>query len=102
MDDEHLPEAIEIEITDTLDLHSFRPQEVEEVVQSFLEAAMEAGFDHLRIIHGKGIGSQRRMIRSLLARHPNVGSFADAPADAGGWGATTVILKTDTVSDPNG
>jgi len=94
------PETIEIEITDTLDLHSFRPQEVVEVVRSYLEAALAAGFPSLRIIHGKGIGVQRRAVRTLLEQHPGVVSFADAPAEAGGWGATTVILSPDTIPDP--
>jgi len=94
------PETLEVEITDTLDLHSFRPHDVPDVVESFLEAAGEAGFVHLRIIHGKGIGVQRRTIRALLERHPDVQSFADAPGEAGGWGATTVILTTDAVPDP--
>lgn len=93
VDHEEFPEIVEIEITDTLDLHSFRPQEVTDVVDSFLEAAIEAGLFRLRIIHGKGVGVQRRAVRSLLERHPDVESFADAPGDAGGWGATTVILK---------
>jgi DNA-nicking Smr family endonuclease len=100
MHDDDPPETVRIEITDTLDLHSFRPQEVAEVVESFLEAAVESGFAHLRIIHGKGIGVQRRTVRSLLARHPDVQSFADAPGGAGSWGATTVILKPKTVPDP--
>lgn len=98
--EEQPPEIVEIQITDTLDLHSFRPQEVSEVVESFLEAALESGFTRLRIIHGKGIGAQRRMVRSLLRRHPDVDSFADAPGDAGGWGATTVILRAGSQTEP--
>lgn len=93
-DDRQPPEFVEIEITDTLDLHSFAPQEVADVVESFLEAAIDKGLVHLRIIHGKGIGVQRRRIRSLLARHPAVASFADA-RDRGSWGATTVVLKPE-------
>ena len=99
MDEEEPPDTVELEITDTLDLHSFRPQEVADVVESFLEAAIEAGLPHLRIIHGKGIGAQRRMVRSLLERHPQVVTFTDAPGEAGGWGATTVILKSDALPD---
>jgi len=99
MDDCDPAETVEIEITDTLDLHSFPPQEVADVVASFLEAAIERGFDHLRIIHGKGIGEQRRTVQSLLERHPSVLSFSDAPPEAGGWGATTVILRMETVPD---
>ena len=94
------PAIIEVEITDTLDLHSFRPQEVIDVVNSYLEAALEAGFPSLRIIHGKGVGVQRRAVRALLERHPGVRSFSDAPGEAGGWGATTVILNPDPIPDP--
>lgn len=94
------PEGIEIEITDTLDLHSFRPREVADVVASYLEAAVEAGLSHLRIIHGKGIGVQRRTVRALLERHPSVSSYSEAPVEAGGWGATTVILKPAADPDP--
>lgn len=99
MDEGDTSETIEVEITDTLDLHSFRPQEVVEVVGSYLEAALEARLPTLRIIHGKGIGVQRRAVRTLLERHPGVRSFADAPGEAGGWGATTVILNPDPIPD---
>ena len=97
-DDLQPPELVELEITDTLDLHSFPPREIPEIVESFLEAATEKGLRHLRIIHGKGIGVQRRRVRQLLARHPAVVSFADAH-DAGSWGATTVRLKSGPCSD---
>ena len=98
-DDAQPPELVEIEITDTLDLHSFPPQEVASVVESFLEAAIDKGFKHLRIIHGKGIGVQRRRVRSLLEKHPQVLSYSDAAGDASGWGATTVILRSDAALD---
>jgi DNA-nicking Smr family endonuclease len=92
------PELVELEITDTLDLHSFPPRDIPEIVESFLEAATEKGLRHLRIIHGKGIGVQRRRVRELLARHPAVVSFADAH-DAGSWGATTVELRSGPLSE---
>lgn len=88
-------EIIEIEITDVLDLHSFPPHEVRQVVESYLEAATEKRLSHLRIIHGKGIGVQRRTVHTLLARHPNVESYASAPAEAGGWGSTVVTLRAE-------
>ena len=100
MDGSDSDEIIELEITDTLDLHSFPPREVAAVVESYLEAAVDKGIHQLRIIHGKGIGAQRRLVQTLLARHPNVVSFADAPPEAGGWGATTVILGADAAPDP--
>jgi dsDNA-specific endonuclease/ATPase MutS2 len=86
-------EIIELEITDVLDLHSFPPGETASVVESYLEEVAERGFTTVRIIHGRGIGAQRRTIRSALSRHPRVRSFADAPAEGGGWGATVVNLR---------
>jgi len=90
--DEATPEEVVIPIEDWLDLHPFRPEEIRSVVQSYLEEAAEAGFREVRLVHGRGIGVQRRIIRSLLERHPGVGSFADAPPGQGGWGATLVRL----------
>lgn len=84
--------AIELAITDVLDLHSFRPAEVPDVVRDYLDAAYERGLRRLRIIHGRGIGVQRRTVRTLLARDARVQGFGDAPAEAGGWGATWVEL----------
>ncbi len=86
------PEPIELPITDLLDLHSFPPKEVPELVRDYLDAAWEAGFRSLRIIHGRGIGAQRRTVRTLLERDPRVVSYGDAPGGAGGWGATCVEL----------
>jgi DNA-nicking Smr family endonuclease len=95
-DDEHAeaPEIVELPITDVLDLHSFRPSEVPNVVRDWLDAAHEKGFRALRIVHGKGIGVQRQTVRTLLARDPRVEAFGDAPLEAGGWGATWVRLRS--------
>ncbi|HEX3557148.1 MAG TPA: Smr/MutS family protein [Thermoanaerobaculia bacterium] len=99
MDDEEddlLPGAgapVELPITDVLDLHSFRPAEVADVVREYLDAAWEKGLRELRIIHGRGIGVQRQTVRTLLGRDPRVVAFGDAPAEAGGWGATWVRLR---------
>jgi DNA-nicking Smr family endonuclease len=84
---------VELPITDVLDLHTFRPSDVKGVVSDWLDAAHEAGFRVVRVIHGKGIGVQREMVRKLLARDPRVEDFGDAPAEAGGWGATWVKLR---------
>jgi DNA-nicking Smr family endonuclease len=95
-EDERLQEGddpVELPITDVLDLHSFRPAEVAEVVREYLEAAWEKGLRELRIIHGRGIGVQRQTVRTLLSRDPRVTGFGDAPAEAGGWGATWVRLR---------
>ena len=93
MHDELDPEApIELPLTDVLDLHSFPPSEVADLVRSYLEVAQEKGWTHVRIIHGKGRGVQRQTVRKILARDPRVASFADATGDAGGWGATLVTM----------
>jgi len=84
---------VEIPITDVLDLHSFRPPEVADVVREYLDAAYARGFRALRIVHGKGIGVQRETVRTLLARDGRVEAFGDAPPEAGGWGATWVRLR---------
>ena len=86
-------DPVELPITDVLDLHSFRPAEVPDVVREYLDAAYEKGFRELRIVHGKGIGVQRQTVRTLLSRDPRVEDFGDAPLEAGGWGATWVRMR---------
>ena len=88
-----MEEPIPIPITDVFDLHTVPPREVKAVVESYLEEAHRLGFRALRIIHGRGIGVQREIVRAVLARTPFVVRFADAPAEAGGWGATIIDLK---------
>jgi len=92
MDDE-IPDEVDLPVEDVIDLHAFAPRDVTDVVASFLEAAHESGFHEVRIIHGRGIGAQRESVRALLSRHSHVASFADAPPDRGGWGATIVFMK---------
>jgi len=91
--DDPFPEPVEVEITDVFDLHTIQPREVNLVVEEYLHQAHELGFQSVRIIHGKGIGVQREMVRSILAKTPFVVSWTDAPAEAGGWGATIVRLR---------
>lgn len=94
MDPENpFPEPIEIAITDVFDLHTIPPRDVKRVVVEYLLLAQEKGFKVVRIIHGKGIGVQREMVRSILARTDFVLDWTDAPPDAGGLGATIVRLK---------
>ena len=83
-----------LEIEDSIDLHGFQPREIPSVVESYLEAAAEKGYREVRLIHGRGIGFQRARVREVLARHPLVESFEDAPATRGGWGATIAWLKS--------
>jgi DNA-nicking Smr family endonuclease len=89
MDDEPIP----IPITDVFDLHSVPPRDVKPVVEEYLVEAHRLGLKALRIIHGRGIGVQREMVRSILARTDFVLDYRDAPAEAGGWGATLVTLR---------
>lgn len=86
-------QPVELPIADVLDLHSFRPRDVKAVVEEYLEQARLKGFKALRIIHGRGIGVQRETVRAILARTPFVAGYTDAPAEAGGWGATIVSLR---------
>jgi DNA-nicking Smr family endonuclease len=81
-------------LEDHLDLHPFQPREIADVVEEYLEQCRQAGFREVRLIHGKGKGVQRNIIRALLEKNPQVESFHDAPLEAGSWGATVVILKS--------
>ena len=91
--EEPFPEPVEIEITDIFDLHTIPPRDVKRVVEEYLELARENGFPVVRIIHGKGVGVQREMVRTILARTDFVLDWTDAPPEAGGLGATIVRLK---------
>lgn len=86
------PDPVDIEITDVFDLHTIPPRDVKAVVEEYLRLAHEQGFKVVRIIHGKGIGVQREMVRSILARTQFVRDWTDAPPEAGGLGATIVHL----------
>jgi DNA-nicking Smr family endonuclease len=91
--DEDFNQPIRIPITDVLDLHSVPPKDMPEVVEEYLIEAHRLGYRALRIIHGRGIGVQREMVRTILMRTSFVENFGDAPAEAGGWGATLVTLR---------
>ena len=97
--DNPFPEPVEIEITDVFDLHTIPPRDVKLVVEEYLRLAHEKGFKAVRIIHGKGIGVQREMVRSILARTSFVIDWTDAPPVAGGLGATIAHLATERRSD---
>ena len=87
------PEPVELPVTDVFDLHSVPPRDAKAAVKEYLAEAHRLGFRALRIIHGRGIGVQRDMVRAILARTPFVESYGDAPVEAGGWGATLVTLR---------
>lgn len=98
MADEDLPEhPIAIPITDVFDLHSVPPRDVKAIVEEYLLEAHRLGFRALRIVHGRGIGVQREMVRAILDRTPFVESYGDAPAEAGGWGATVITFRNRKV-----
>jgi dsDNA-specific endonuclease/ATPase MutS2 len=82
-----------IPIEDVIDLHTFSPNEISPLLEDYLEEAIRAGFRQVRIIHGRGTGTQRQRVRSVLSRHPFVETYGDAPPGAGGWGATVAVLR---------
>jgi dsDNA-specific endonuclease/ATPase MutS2 len=96
--DEPFPDPVVVPIEDALDLHPFRPAEIADVVESYVEAAREAGLREVRLIHGKGIGVQRTAVQRVLAASPHVERFADAPPERGGSGATLAWLLPRTGS----
>ncbi len=89
--DNPFPEPVEIEITDSLDLHSFQPRDVKAVVEAYLDEARKKGFSIVRIIHGKGIGVQREIVRSILAEKDFVKSFKNGDEFSGGGSGATIV-----------
>ena len=86
-------DPVPVPIDGVLDLHTFRPGDVGELVPAWIGACAEAGLRELRIVHGKGTGALRRSVHALLARDPRVAAHRPAGEDAGGWGATLVTLR---------
>jgi len=91
--DDPFPEPVRLEILDVFDLHTINPRDVRRVVEEYLHEAHAKNFPFVRIIHGKGKGVQREIVRGILARTPFVTDWTDAPSEAGGWGATIARLK---------
>ena len=87
-------DPVEIPIDDVLDLHSFRPNEIPSLVDAYLTAAHAAGFRLVRLVHGRGTGTQRAIVHSILTRHPLVATYWDA-ADSH-LGATNARLRDDS------
>jgi hypothetical protein len=92
-------EAVALPLADALDLHTFHPKDVERVVSEYLDEACRAGLGEVRIVHGRGQGVQRAIVRRLLRQMPAVARFADAPPTRGGWGATVVSLRRIRAED---
>lgn len=86
-------EPIQIPIEDVLDLHTFRPQDIADLLENYFDECIKAGIFSVRVIHGKGKGIQKKQVRRILQKNSQVKSFGDAPPEAGGWGATLVELK---------
>ena len=96
MNQDDAPEGldpVEIPVNGTLDLHTFHPGDLKELIPDYLASCMEKGIFQVRIIHGKGTGTLRRTVIALLAKLDIVASFRTAGEDGGGWGATIVTLK---------
>ena len=86
-------DVVDYPVDGVLDLHTFRPGEVPDLVREYLAECRKLGILQVRIVHGKGTGSLRRTVHGVLARLPEVASFCLAGEDDGGWGATLVELK---------
>lgn len=93
MDDDEIPDVVELPIDGILDLHGFDPREVKELVSTYLDECLAKGILEIRIIHGKGTGSLRRTVHSILEKRVDVERFGLAP-DRSGWGATLVTLRS--------
>lgn len=82
-----------MEIGDTLDLHTFLPSEVRDVTMEYLRCARDAGFSEVRIIHGKGKGVQKEMVRMIAAATPWITAIQDGGLSGGGWGASVLTIE---------
>lgn len=85
-------EPFELPIDGTLDLHFFKPSEVKELVPDYIQECLDKGIFQIRIIHGKGTGTLRRLVHSILEKHPQVENYYPGTG-TGNWGATSVDLK---------
>jgi DNA-nicking Smr family endonuclease len=84
---------VRVPVDGVLDLHTFKPKEVKDLVPEYLEECRRRGIYQVRIIHGKGTGMLRRIVQSALEKNPLVLSYRTADLGGGSWGATEVVLK---------
>lgn len=91
-------EPVHIPVSDTIDLHTFQPKEIKDLLQEYLVECHRLGFSEVRIIHGKGSGTLRGIVHSILRGSPLVLSFHLAPPEAGSWGATIAKLRREGIS----
>jgi len=96
-----MDEPVQLPIDGVLDLHTFKPREVKDLVLDYLAACQAKGIFQLRIIHGKGIGNLRRTVHAILGRHPEVVAFTLDHPQYGGWGATMVHLRPNRSPSPD-
>ena len=93
--DSPFDEPVIVPIEDSIDLHPFAPKDIRNIVEEYLEQCIRQHIYEIRLIHGRGRGVQRNIVRNILQKHPLVLSFTDASPEAGGWGATVVLLKEE-------
>ena len=92
-------EPVEMAIDGVLDLHTFSPKDVKDLVPEYIGECLRLGIMEIRIIHGKGTGTLKAIVHRLLEKNPHVASFKDAGIGAGGWGATIVhLVPPDSVA----
>ena len=88
-------EPVEVPIDGIMDLHTFNPRDVTQLLPDYLAACRRKGIYEVRVIHGKGTGALRRTVHSILEKLPQVASFVPAGENEGGWGATLVTLRRE-------
>jgi DNA-nicking Smr family endonuclease len=93
-------DIVHIPIDGTLDLHTFNPRDVHDLIKEYIDACLEEGILEIRIIHGKGRGVLRDKVHSILRRHPLVMDFSLDPGTSG-WGATVIRLKKKVLIPDN-
>jgi DNA-nicking Smr family endonuclease len=93
-------DAVHIPIDGTLDLHTFNPRDVHDLIREYIDACLEEGISEIRIIHGKGRGVLREKVNSILREHPLVMDFSLDPG-ASGWGATVIRLRKKVLIQDN-
>jgi DNA-nicking Smr family endonuclease len=93
----NIKDPVEIPIDGVLDLHTFSPKEVKDLVPEYIGACLERGITEIRIIHGKGTGTLKAIVLSILEKDMRVADFQDADPGAGGWGATSIRIKQEGV-----
>ena len=90
-----VPEAVEVPIDGTLDLHTFQPRELKTLLPDYFQACRERGIYNVRVVHGKGTGALRRSVHALLDRMDGIESYRLGGMGEGSWGATLVVLKPE-------